>query len=392
MTRSHDVDVLVVGGGIAGLWVLDALRRARYGALLVEKDAVGMGQTIQSQGIVHSGGKYGLGGVRDVEAARTLAGMPARWLACLEGRETPDLSAATIRSRACLAWVPKWGPAGDLLSRAPRSLALGEVLPASEWPEVLHGSAFEIRAMAEPVVDMGSVLEALVAQHHEHLLRIKDVALNLHEGEVLLDGNVLRPAAIVLAAGAGNEALVEQIDTVPLRMQRRPLTMFLLRGSLPRLYGHCVIEGRTRLTVTSVHTEEGEVVWQIGGEIAERTSGAIDLCAARAEAVADVRRFMPDVDLAGAEIASYSAIRAEATTAGGRRPSGVSIERVHCQPTVLAVWPTKFALAPLLADQVVTQLAAVVPTTGTQAARLPSSGKLRVAVPPWEVATWFPVP
>lgn len=398
MTRSHDVDVLVVGGGIAGLWVLDALRRVGYGALLVEKGALGVGQTIQSQGIVHGGGKYGLRRARDVEAAQTLAGMPARWLACLEERATPDLSAATIRSRACLMWVPKRGP-GDQLSKAPRSLASGEglpamldVLPASEWPEVLRGSALEIRAMAELVLDMGSVVAALLAQHHEHVLRIPDVVLKLHKGEVSLDGNALRPGAVVLAAGAGNEALLEQIGATPRRMQRRPLTMFLLRGSLPELYGHCVVEGRTHLTVTSVRPESGKVVWQIGGEIAECTSDVTDLAAARVRAVADVRRFLPDLDLDGAEVASYSAIRAEAATGGRRRPSGVHVERVHRQPTVLAVWPTKFALAPLLADQVVARLAAVVPATGTLPSRLSMGGEVRVAVPPWEEAVWFPVP
>lgn len=48
--------------------------------------------------------------------------------------------------------------------------------------------------MAELVVDMGSVLAALLAQHHEHVLRIQDVVVKLHKGEVSLDGNALRQA------------------------------------------------------------------------------------------------------------------------------------------------------------------------------------------------------
>jgi glycine/D-amino acid oxidase-like deaminating enzyme len=401
MTRSQDLDVLVVGGGIAGLWVLDALRRAGYGALLVEKQAVGVGQTIQSQGVVHGGGKYTLRGPSVLEdeptLARTLAGMPARWLACLEGEATPDLSMAKIRSRACLMWVPKQEP-GDLLFKAPRSFASGgrlpamlDVLPESEWPEALRG-ALEVRTMAELVVDMGSVVATLLAQHHEYVLRSPDVVLELHKGEVSLDGNALRPGAVVLAAGAGNEALLEQIGATPRRMQRRPLTMFLMRGSLPELYGHCVVEGMAHLTVTSVRPESGAVVWQIGGEIAERASGAIDLAAARTSAVADVCRCMPRLNLAGAEVGTYAAIRAEGATGGARRPSGLRIEHVHVEPAVLAVWPMKFTLAPLLAEQVVARLAAIVPATGTLPSRLPKGGEVRVAVPPWEEAEWFPVP
>lgn len=72
--------------------------------------------------------------------------------------------------------------------------------------------------MAELVVDMGSVLAALLAQHHEHVLRIQDVVVKLHKGEVSLDGNALRPGAVVQAAGARNEALLEQIGATPRRM------------------------------------------------------------------------------------------------------------------------------------------------------------------------------
>ena len=54
------LDVLVFGGGAAGLWCLDRLRRAGYHAILLESKAIGSGQTIQSQGIIHGGGKYAL--------------------------------------------------------------------------------------------------------------------------------------------------------------------------------------------------------------------------------------------------------------------------------------------------------------------------------------------
>jgi len=51
------LDVLIFGGGAAGLWCLDCFRRAGYHALLLESKALGSGQTIQAQGIIHGGGK-----------------------------------------------------------------------------------------------------------------------------------------------------------------------------------------------------------------------------------------------------------------------------------------------------------------------------------------------
>ena len=59
------LDVLVFGGGAAGLWCLHQLRRGGYHAILLESTALGSGQTIRAQGIIHGGGKYALRGVRD---------------------------------------------------------------------------------------------------------------------------------------------------------------------------------------------------------------------------------------------------------------------------------------------------------------------------------------
>ena len=52
------VDVLVVGGGSAGLWLIDELRRTGRSAVLVESASLGSGQTIASQGILHGGMKH----------------------------------------------------------------------------------------------------------------------------------------------------------------------------------------------------------------------------------------------------------------------------------------------------------------------------------------------
>jgi len=56
------VDVAIIGGGIAGLWLLARLRQRGYGVLLIESERLGTGQTISSQGIIHGGTKYALRG------------------------------------------------------------------------------------------------------------------------------------------------------------------------------------------------------------------------------------------------------------------------------------------------------------------------------------------
>ena len=62
MTQALSTDVLIVGGGIAGLWLHARLRQLGYASLLVENASLGGGQSVKSQGIIHGGAKYALHG------------------------------------------------------------------------------------------------------------------------------------------------------------------------------------------------------------------------------------------------------------------------------------------------------------------------------------------
>ena len=81
-----NVDVVIVGGGIAGLWLLARLRQLGYGTLLIESEQLGAGQTLCAQGIIHGGAKYALHG-RVSDSATAIAEMPALWRRCLNGED-----------------------------------------------------------------------------------------------------------------------------------------------------------------------------------------------------------------------------------------------------------------------------------------------------------------
>ena len=55
-------DIVIFGGGIAGLWLINRLNAAGYQCLLLESATLGGDQTLASQGIIHGGLKYALGG------------------------------------------------------------------------------------------------------------------------------------------------------------------------------------------------------------------------------------------------------------------------------------------------------------------------------------------
>jgi hypothetical protein len=386
------LDVLVFGGGAAGLWCLDRLRRAGYHAILLESKALGSGQTIQSQGIIHGGGKYALRGVRDLAAVRATSSMPERWRQSLVGAIEPDLAGTQIISTKCHLWLPRGSVIARLQSLAFMSFVANAGLLATRpvkvskaaWPEALRDCALVVYSLAEPVIATGSFLKVLAACHQRFIFLYDGADLLFGADGVRVGDFLLQPRAIVLAAGAGNGKLLSNAGMNADLMQSRPLGMVLLRGELPPLFGHCIVGGKTGLTITTPVPG----IWQIGGEIAERLASEKNLASARAAAFVEIRRWLPRLDLTRAEIAIYRAVRAEARTAASRRPSGVHANRVA--PGMVVAWPTKLSMAPVLADEVFEILELDLKAPGGYD-ETPPWPMPAVARYPWEEAEWFAV-
>ena len=386
------LDVLVFGGGAAGLWCLDRLRRAGYHAILLESKALGSGQTIQSQGIIHGGGKYALRGVRDFDAVRATRSMPERWRRSLVGEIEPALAGTQLVSTKCHLWLPRGSVIARLQSLGFMSFLANAGLLAtrpvkvskSAWPEALRDSALAVYSLAEPVIATGSLLKALAALNKGFIFLYDGEALQFAADGVRVGDVLLQPRAMVLAAGVGNGELLSKACTNADLMQSRPLGMVLLRGELPPLFGHCIVGGKTRLTITAPVPG----IWQIGGEIAERLANENNLEAARAAVLVEIRRWLPGLDLTRAKIAIYRAVRAEARTAASRRPSGVHANRVA--PGMVVAWPTKLSMVPVLADEVfgILQFDLKAPEGYDEIPPWPTPAVARY---PWEEAEWFAV-
>ena len=388
------VDVLIFGGGAAGLWCLDRFRRAGYLTILLESTALGHGQTIQAQGIIHGGGKYALRGVRDFAAVRATQEMPQRWRRSLTGELQPDLSHTRVLSNECYLWLPRGSPVAwtqswgfipmlaktGLLATPPKRIA------DSAWPEALWGSALSVYSLAEPVVATGSLLQTLGNHHHKYL-HLYDRSAVVFSGEKVECLNTLfEPRLVVFAAGNGNAELLQRAGIDGALMQCRPLSMVLLKGDLPSLFGHCVVGGKTELTITTPTPG----IWQVGGEIAERLTEAKNPETARRSAMSEIRRWLPALDFSAVRIALYRAVRAEARTAELKRPSGVHVRYVA--PRLLVAWPTKLCLAPVLAEEVFAAARTdLKQPAGYGEPVLPQKAVPGVARYPWEETKWFSV-
>ena len=403
-----DMDVVIFGGGAAGLWLLDELARRGLNAVLLEAHALGTGQTVAAQGIIHGGLKYTLQGLL-TKSATSIREMPAIWRKCLDGRREPNLSAVRRRSNECYLWrtdslSSRLGMLGAQfgLRVAPQSVA------ADDRPEILRGCPGSVARLPEQVISTVSLIEVLAERNRERLMKIDPTRVSFecgdpgHVAAIEIDGDIaLRPRVVVFAAGAGNSALRRNVGLAVEAMQRRPLHMVMLRGeSLPMFQGHCIDGAKTRITITSDIDSAGRTVWQVGGQIAE-DGVAWNERTLIAVARDELRSVLPGIDLSSVEWSTYRVDRAEGIVSGSKRPETVQI---RCEGNCFTAWPTKLALVPQLATELLTAIEQFLPADGRRlmadgrrinalqkteiGCRLSAIGcRPDVALPPWETAT-----
>jgi glycerol-3-phosphate dehydrogenase len=389
------IDVAIFGGGVAGLWLLARLRKLGYQAVLFESQSLGAGQTRYSQGIVHGGTKYALTG-KLTGSSESIAEMPAVWRAALDGKGEPDLRNTKLLSSHQFMWST-----GKLTSRMTGFFAskLMESRTASvegdARPQVLrnHHLKGQVYRLDEPVIEVASLIRSLGEPHREAIYKLPEEGryrIEQCEAEWHVTLNAagqpldFRARRLVFTAGSGNSSLLRMIGRDAPAMQVRPLQMVMVRGSkespLPgELYAHGLgTSANPRITITSHHDRDGNIVWYMGGEIAEKgvlRSADAQIAAARSE----LGELFPWLDLSAAQWGVLPIDRAEPRMAGGGRPDNFFFADDN---GVITAWPTKLALAPRLADSIIAAIQGdgVSPGTQTLLPRAPHPG---YALLPW---------
>ncbi len=377
------LDVVVIGGGIAGLWTLAALRNAGYQAVLLERQALGTGQTLASQGIIHGGTKYALTG-KLTGSSEAVRSMPQRWKQHLAAELIPDLSACRVNTPHQWMW-----DAGGVSSRISSFFASKlmssrvQSLAVDQRPGFLRDKT--IYQLQEPVIDVKSVLTILTEQNQQAVFHAQVMRLDQKADHVEVklrvenEEQTLQAMAAVFCAGTGNEPLQAQ------PMQRRPLQMVMVKGDLPELWGH-VIEANAnpRMTITSHLDKQGEVVWYIGGQLAEEGAKA-DGHAVIQRAKQDLQSMFPAIDWSSKRWATLAIDRAEGQQPGNKRPDDPVIKQ---DGRTITVWPTKLVFAPLVADEVLGMMSRLsVQPTGAEVG-YPDLPSVEVGEYPWDEADW----
>lgn len=355
MSQQISTDVVIIGGGVAGLWLNARLHQLGYSTLLIENNTLGGGQSVKSQGIIHGGTKYALSGAL-TGASEAISGMPKRWRDCLAGQGELDLSAVNVLSNYHYLWSPG-SIAGNLMSFfASKALqARVKQVKNNELPLALQNEKFKGKAyqLDELVFDVPSVIRRLVELSGNRVLAAKELTLvDSTKDKVTLkaDDFILEAQQLVLAAGEGTEQILKHFNLTKPTMQTRPLHMVMVKSAnIKPLYAHCLGAGiKPRVTVTTHYHKDGTPVWYIGGELAEAAGVVRDEQEQISFAKAELAKLIPWIDLTNAEWATLRVNRAEPAQNNLMRPDNAFIAE---QQPIIVGWPTKLALAPDFADQ-----------------------------------------
>lgn len=357
----HEVDVAIIGGGIAGLWLGAVLQKRRYRVALFEGDELGGGQTLSSQGMIHGGLKYALTG-RLTRAAEAIAGMPQRWRSALTGEGELDLSNLEPLSDRYFLFADdsaRGRISGFFASRALRG-RIRQLAPA-DFPAIFRQDGFRgvVYEANDLVLDTRQLVAELarrlagVTYHH----RVTAASFTTQGGRVSIhvNGTSVQARQLVLAAGAGNQELLRGLGYETPRMQLRPLHQVVVRHRHPHpMYAHCLTGMRRpepRLTITSHHVD-GYWLWYLGGQLA--TDGVqMDAKKLADHARDELENCVPWLSWKDAQISTLRIDRAEPRQAGGLRPDEAFAQR---RGPCIVCWPTKLSLVPDLADRTLSLL------------------------------------
>ena len=384
MTKQINADVVVIGGGIAGLWLFRTLNLKGYKAVLLENNTLGGGQTTKSQGIIHGGTKYTLSG-NLTKASQCIAGMPDRWRKALAGEGEFDLSATKILSSHQYLWSS--GGLGSRLTSFFASKALrGRVdqLKPDQHPAIFQHQGFKgkVYQLNEIVLDINTTIQALVAGFEDRCIKVDwnyNTRLVVENGsiktiEIQQGGELfqLQASRYVTTAGEGTAELMAQWGISEPRMQVRPLHMVMVKHRHPEpIFAHCIgTKPVPRITVTTHPTDDGQWVWYLGGEIAEegvkRSPEELIAIAKR-----ELKALLPWANMEDSEWATLRVNRAEPKQTSLLRPDAAFCQEAN---NGVVTWPTKLALAPNLSDEVIKILdKSAVKPSGNEAFHLPDN-------------------
>ncbi|MFJ9150283.1 FAD-dependent oxidoreductase [Streptomyces sp. NPDC102270] len=367
-----DLDVLVVGGGAQGLWLLNDLTKRHYRAILLERRELGSGQTCHSHGLIHRGHYYD-----DVDMMIILNAAAQFWEAFVDEKGVSKLNPSRALAgfgagTAVQRHTYFWSTAGLRFERCenpPSALQGGKVKHLFETDEFSLDASEIIEALVHDVDhavykldDHGGDLEFV-----SEGASIRHVIAHLSGEEV-----TLRPKFVVFAAGVGNYGLLAKLGAdknvmrgeTPVQAQRKNHMMVLRGPELPSITAVFPIRGGLDgvFLCPRRDPDSGEPVWLVSDHnstpfpMSPSERSAVDphpseewvqrmLVSLRSTAP----ELLTDRSAQGLEVAVYTGLTSERNFGVGSHMTDLYIDPLGFE-NLLAIWPTKLTMTPFASN------------------------------------------
>lgn len=378
---AFDLDVLIIGGGIQGMWLLKDLAHLNYSAFLVTNRAIGVGQTLHSHGYIHAGYLYS-----ELELAKRLNTneVVELWDHFMgsSGITRPNLRPMFGFTRGM----------EELLLRRWRSARLPYYL--GQLPSEFEGGIITgVFNTNEYWVDVEQVVRHLSRDVGDlvRMGRVERITMNQggqREVKVVIENTdcLLKPRLVVLAAGVGNSALLKLMaqndeslrnrirsgygDQGPQRIRRSQ--MLVLKGrTLPAFA--CIFPHLNMFVVP--RTDGSDNIWLVSHDTDQEVQSSqtfigdsdppVDSARLR-RTIAALRAVAPTLFQRDVTWGAYTGFKGEGRLGIdlGRLPKEEVIEDFEARD-LIAVWPTKLTLAPKASKEIVRRIAPrIVPGRG----------------------------
>lgn len=392
-TTSLKTDLCILGGGVAGLWLANLAKAKGLDVLLLDKQALGSGQTIASQGMIHGGMKYTLAGAL-TGASEAIAEMPAYWRKCLCGEGDIALRDTRILSDHFFLWSGE-SVASRLTTFFASKVTRGRVTPVADdrRPAFLRHQDFagSLYRLDDLVLDIPSLVANLAHNLDGRCFVIGDYQLQKTTDAIYslrADSLEIQAQQFVLCGGEGNQELLNQLGFTKPEQQLRPLQQVMIKHQYPfDFFGHCVgMDSTPRLTISSHRLPAGERIWYLGGSLAEK-GAHLSEDELIALAKSELAELIPWINFEKAGWATLKINRAEPKQPGLIRPDNAFAEALP-DSNICIGWPTKLTLAPNMANQILFLLdeKKLTPLFKNRKADLDSLTPASIAKTPWEIA------
>ena len=376
------IDVAIVGGGIAGTWLLRLLSQQGYNAILLERNELGCGQTLASQGMIHGGLKYALTGLLSNES-EAIAEMPFRWRNCLHSKEGEiDLRGTKILSNNYYMYSES--KIGKLASFFASKALRGRIekVAHDDKPEVFNQFKGLLYKLNDLVLNTESLLRELLSGLEDRVFKLEcsdKTVKKIDRGYQLnLSDTKIETDTLINCSGNGTQSLLETLNISEFNIQNRPLKQIIVDAPQDlNMFAHCLTNlssTEPRMTITT-HQKKDRKIWYIGGQLANEGAHLSDdvlIQKTKAELKQCVSWLKPKEE----SMKILAIDRVEPHTKNQRKPDEAFAERAQ---DFIQCFPTKLTLTPNLGDKIMLLLdrpkhKGSVNSTHTRAS---------VGVPPW---------